>query len=107
MHDSVVTMPTAPLRVRTLASTVAAQARARFGQDLRVYWFGSWTTGKARPHSDIDLALAGTSPLPNRDLAVLRDWIDDLPTLYSIDLLDLNQVGDILRRRIETEGLQL
>ncbi len=107
MHDTVATARTIPSHVRTLANTVAVQARARFGQDLRVYWFGSWATGKARPHSDIDLALASTAALPNRDLATLRDWIDDLPTLYSIDVLDLNQVGDILRRRIEAEGMQL
>ena len=96
-----------PERVRDLAATVAAEARARFGSEVRTLWFGSWVTGRARPHSDIDLALSAPAPLPARNLAALRDWIDDLPTLYSIDLLDLNRVGDPLRHRIRDEAIEL
>jgi len=99
--------PGAPERVRTLAAMIVAEARRRFGHGIRAYWFGSWVSGGARAHSDIDLALLGPEPLPHRELAALRDWIDDLPTLYSIDLLDLSQVGESMHRRVESGGTPL
>lgn len=107
MSTSVATLDALPERVRGLAESVAVEARCRFGAELHVYWFGSWVNGKARPHSDIDLALHGEGPLPHVELAAFRDWIDDLPTLYSIDLLDLNIVGERLRGEVERTGVSL
>lgn len=49
---------------------------------------------------------AGIPVSPER-LAELEDDIEALPTLRSIDLVDLRAVGDPLRRRILAEGRAL
>jgi len=56
---------------------------------FRVRLFGSWASGKAMPHSDIDIAIDGPVPVSVEQLAAIREACDRLPTLYTIDLVDL------------------
>lgn len=65
---------------------------SKFGQRLvgrRVLLFGSRAWGHARPRSDFDVAVIGESPLPLQDFFALADALDELPTLYRIDWVDL------------------
>lgn len=56
-----------------------------------VVLFGSRAKGTARERSDIDIAISGVS-----DIDGLQEEIDDLPTLYKIDLVDLDSCGNQL-----------
>lgn len=51
----------------------------------RVILFGSRAKGTATQRSDIDLAVEGV-----RNVEVLREEIEEIPTLYSFDLVDLD-----------------
>jgi len=96
--------PTA--RIEQLVSRVASEAKTRFGPKSRLIWFGSWLNGIARLTSDIDLAISVEGGVSNSELARFRDWIEeDLPTLYRIDLLNLDEVAERMRRQISDEGL--
>jgi predicted nucleotidyltransferase len=55
--------------------------------------FGSRAKGTSRPGSDIDLALLGEE-LSQRDLNVLYQELDDLPTPYEFSLVLLSKVTD-------------
>ena len=77
-------------RVSSLAQQIATKVHKVLGDETRVIWFGSWVKGQARPHSDIDLAIMASAPFPTGALARLRNWIDDLPTLYTIDLVNID-----------------
>ena len=55
----------------------------------RVYFFGSRVSGKAQERSDFDVALHGVLPVEPRLFARIRTALDDLPTLYRVDLVDL------------------
>jgi predicted nucleotidyltransferase len=55
----------------------------------RVMFFGSRVAGTARERSDFDVAIDGAGPVDVRLLGNIRDRLDDLPTLYRIDLVDL------------------
>ncbi len=96
-----------PDRVKSLARQVAAEARRELGQDIDVIWFGSWVRGDAQPHSDIDLAIAAPHPIPAEKFALLRDWIDELPTLFSIDLINLNEASENLLKEVERDGIKI
>jgi predicted nucleotidyltransferase len=54
-------------------------------QAQTVILFGSRATGAATPRSDIDIAVSGVA-----DMESLRESIDEIPTLYKIDLVDLD-----------------
>ena len=62
---------------------VAALCRS-FGAK-KVIIYGSRVMGNARECSDIDMAVAGVE-----DFDLLREKVDDLPTLFTVDPLNLD-----------------
>lgn len=92
-------------RVTSLASDAAGIIREELGASSRIFWFGSWAKGTARPHSDIDLAVIPPKDVTGRDWSRLRERIEEMPTLYSFDLVDLTEVSEALRSEIEQHGV--
>ena len=99
--------PSIPDRVRELVETVASEVRRRLGAQARIVWFGSWVRGDARPGSDVDLAIGAPGGIDPADYAALWSFVDELPTLYSIDLVNLGEAGEALRHEIERTGKEL
>lgn len=83
----------------------AREVHARLGPRAKVVWFGSWVSGKARVNSDIDIAIEAPGGLPMEDYAALWNWVDELPTLYTIDLVNLSEVGPRFRKEILEGGI--
>lgn len=69
----------------------------------RVVLFGSTARGDERPGSDVDLACEGLPP--GRFFEAWGKLL--LCTGRDIDLVDLSEVKEPLRRRIEKEGVLL
>lgn len=90
-----------------IATEVVRLARSILGGEVEVILFGSWAQGRAEPRSDIDLAVSTGEPIPQARMALLRQAADDLPTLYSIDIVDLGSVGPALRDEILGHGKRL
>ncbi len=65
--------------------------------DHRVVLFGSRAQGCARPRSDFDLAVVGNEPIPLKDFFAIADALEDLPTLYRIDWVDLARASERFR----------
>jgi predicted nucleotidyltransferase len=94
-------------RPREIACEVARLARSLFGESTEVIWFGSWPRGKALAHSDIDLAISTGTPIPRERMALLHDAVDDIATLYQIDLVDLSSAGPGSREEVLKYGERL
>jgi len=94
-------------RTREIAREVAKLARSLLGENTQVIWFGSWPQQKALAHSDIDMAVSIGTPIPPERMALLHDAVDDIATLYEIDLLDLSSAGPVLREEILKHGERL
>lgn len=92
------------VRPRKIALEVARLARSVLGDDTKVIWFGSWPQRKALAHSDIDIAVSTGAPIPLERLALLHDAVEDIATLFEIDLVDLNSAGPALRAEILKHG---
>lgn len=60
-------------------------------QAREVVLFGSRAKGTAAERSDIDIAISGC-----RDFDRCRDEIDDIPTLYSIDVVNMDTCANEL-----------
>ena len=101
------TMQDIPARVNELAAQVAYKIHQELGEDTSVIWFGSWIRGDASLHSEIDLAVISPNPIEPVKLAGLRQWIDDLPTLFSIDLVNLDDAAPQLVNEILNLGVRL
>lgn len=94
-------------KAQEIARAVAALAKDLLGPDVEVIWFGSWPSGTAWPASDIDIALSAPMPISLEELAKLRDAIDRLPTLYTVDLVDMGAVGRRLQQEIVDKGVKI
>jgi predicted nucleotidyltransferase len=94
-------------RPREIACEVARLTRSLLGESTEVIWFGSWPRRRALPHSDIDLAISIGTPIPLERMALLHDAVDNIATLYQIDLVDLNTAGPGLREEVLKYGERL
>lgn len=68
----------------------------RMDVDLRGYQvvlFGSRVSGGAADRSDFDIGIFGAAPLPLSTFFKMEELIEEIPTLYRIDWVDLNRVS--------------
>ncbi len=72
---------------------------------VRVYLFGSRARGDAVPGSDIDIALLPEADMPVDWLAGLREQLEASHVLCAVDVLNVRDVSDDMRRKISREGI--
>lgn len=63
-----------------------------------VFFFGSRVTGKSNDRSDIDLGIEGSTQIPYGTVGKIVEEIDDLPTLYKIEIVDFKKVSENFRK---------
>jgi len=90
-----------------ITKEIARLARSILGNDVEVIWFGSWPRGQAQPRSDIDVAVSIGKPIPPERMALLHEAVEELPTLYDIDIVDLSVTGPTFREEILKHGQPL
>jgi len=73
----------APDHLRIVLDILHAQVPS-----LMVWAFGSRVTGKAKPYSDLDIAIAGAEPLPLATLAALADAFSESDLPWRVDVVD-------------------
>lgn len=67
---------------------------------LRVIAFGSRVTGRAKPHSDLDLALMTDQPLSITIIGRLREAFSESDLPMRVDLVDWAETPENFRRLI-------
>ena len=68
--------------------------------DREVRAFGSRVTGKAKPFSDLDLAIMGDEPLSLETRARLDEAFSESDLPWKVDILDWVQVDTDFRKKI-------
>lgn len=68
--------------------------------DQEVRAFGSRVTGKAKPFSDLDLAVIGDEPLPLETRARLEEAFSESDLPWKVDVLVWAQVDEDFREQI-------
>ncbi len=59
-----------------------------------LFFFGSRVTGRGDDRSDIDVGIEGKEKIPLGVMGRIRSELENLPTLYSIDVVDFQSVSD-------------
>ena len=75
--------------------------------DVKVWVFGSRTNWTTKDSSDLDLALDGESKLSHKLLGALKGAFEDSTLPYTVDVVDLNQIGDSFRQIVESHRAPL
>ena len=72
--------------------------------DREVRAFGSRVTGKAKPFSDLDLAIMGDEPLPLETRAQLEEAFSESELPWKVDVLDWNLAEVEFQKIIQESG---
>ncbi len=70
-------------------------------EKYRLFFFGSRVAGSGDAYSDIDVGIEGDQPLSPSVLAEIRNRLEDLPILYSIDFVDFKKADAGFRQEAE------
>ncbi len=62
--------------------------------DYSIFFFGSRVTGTGDDRSDIDVGIQGRCPVPVAVWGSIQEEMEDLDTLYKIDVVDFATVSD-------------
>lgn len=73
----------------------------------RVVLFGSRARGRARRCSDFDIGVLGQTPLPLSVFFRLADEFEQMPTLYSVDWVDLQRASPVFRQSALEQAITL
>lgn len=63
-------------------------------KEICLYLIGSRAEGTAGKYSDFDFAIVSDAPLDRKRLSKLRSNIEELKTLYAIEIVDLNHASE-------------
>jgi len=92
-------MRTAPLSVEDVQNIAARVIRSRLGNPaFRIFLFGSRAAGTARRRSDIDIGIDGPAPVPFETMTAIAEDLEDVRSLYSVDVVDFQRVPERFRR---------
>ena len=75
-------------------------------QGVNLIFFGSFAEGKGRAHSDLDLAYDGVD-LDREVINTIHQKIENLHTVRSVDLVDLQRVDAAVAQEIKSHGRSL
>ena len=72
----------------------------------KVILFGSRTTGKAKPYSDIDIAVVGD--LSSGELAEIRELFEESSLPVEVDIILYSEISsNLLKNHIEKFGVEV
>jgi len=75
-------------------------------KEYRLFFFGSRVSGKGSERSDIDIGIEGPKPVPVETIAKIREGLENIETLYSIDIVDFGSAsGDF--KKVAKEKIEL
>lgn len=74
--------------------------RKYLGDEYKIVLFGSWAKGNALENSDIDIGILGQEIVKWETMSKIREEVDGLSTLRSIDVVDLNSLEESYRNNI-------
>ena len=74
---------------------------------VKVWVFGSRASWTTKDSSDLDLALECESKLSHKVLGALEDAFEDSALPYTVDVVDLNRIGDSFRQIVESQRTPL
>lgn len=74
--------------------------RKYLSDDYKILLFGSWAKGDFLNTSDIDIAILGDNKVPYDIMVKIKEEVEEIPTLRSIDIVDLNAKEKAFRENV-------
>jgi hypothetical protein len=94
------------VRAETIEELRSMVLAALGEHSAEVWLFGSCARGDALQHSDIDIAILPHGDLPPDFFSDLAEAIEDSPSPYNVDLVDLRRAAPSLLDEVRREGVK-
>ena len=72
-----------------------------------LYLFGSRSTRNHTKYSDFDFCVVGEKPVSSKKINKLKEAIENMDTLYSIDVVDFQKASLEFREIVEKEMVKI
>ena len=79
---------------------INANIKSYLSNEYKVLIFGSWARGDALETSDIDIGILGKKRVPWNLMVKILEKTGEIPTLRSIDIVDLNAVDENFKNNV-------
>lgn len=73
--------------------------------DVKIYLFGSYATGRARPGSDVDIALDAGQRLDKVVVGEVREVLDATNIAHRFDVSDFHRLPPDMQAMVKKEGI--
>ena len=83
-----------------IVKKTAGIVREYVPNNCKIYIFGSWAKGDALETSDIDIGILGEKKVAWSSMAKILEKVEDIRTLRSIDVVDLNSVDKSFKNNV-------
>lgn len=67
-------------------------------EPIEIFYFGSRVDGTGDDRSDIDVGIIASFPLSLSTLHAIKEDLENLPTLYTIDVVDFSNASESFKR---------
>ena len=74
---------------------------------VKIWVFGSRANWTTKDSSDLDIALESENKLSHKVLGALKDAFEDSALPYTVDVADLNRIGDSFKKIVESQKVLL
>lgn len=71
----------------------------------KIYLFGSRAKGNYHETSDIDIAIDNKQKIDRKIISQVKNAIDAFNIPYTIDIVDLNDVSETLKKQLERDKI--
>lgn len=88
------------MTIETIVDRVIRIIRAHLSEEYRIVLFGSWANENAQTTSDIDIGILGKQRVPWQIMVRILQEVDEIPTVRSIDVVDLQAKDDVFKNKV-------
>jgi predicted nucleotidyltransferase len=81
----------------TIQHVVRAIRKFLPDEHWKILLFGSWAKGTSQTSSDLDIGIMGPEAVPWYTMVKILEEIETIPTLRSIDIVDLRSTDERFR----------
>lgn len=81
-----------------LSKMIQTIIKKHIKEPVDIFYFGSRVDGTGDDRSDIDVGVIAPFPLSLSTLNAIKEDLENLPILYTIDLVDFSNASDAFKR---------
>ena len=86
------------MEFKKILKTISEIVDKELDSTYQLFLFGSRAAGLHDEKSDIDIGILSDKPITGKQMLMIQEKLEQIPTLLKIDFVDFNSVGDEFKK---------